>query len=69
MRLTHGGMTARLDQVTTGSERDAGTDASGRARRSRPSGDGNGDGGGNGNGHGHGGPSDDLDVPEFIPRG
>ena len=62
VRLTHGGMTARLDQVTTGNapaptERRSAPahdeDAQPRERR-RPS----------ENGHG-----DDLDVPEFIPRG
>ncbi len=64
MRLTHGGMTARLDQVTTAGSERGGSDAStGRARRRTIV-----DEAGNGNGNGHG-PSDDLDVPEFIPRG
>ena len=41
VRLTHGGMIARLDQVTTGSERQSGEAPSGRARR-RMAVDGNG---------------------------
>ena len=53
VRLTHGGMTARLDQVTSGSDEEDEDAPRGRVRRvgSPPR------------------PSDDLDVPEFIPRG
>jgi hypothetical protein len=60
VRLTHGGMTARLDQVTSGAEDEeiaAPPQSSGRAspkRGRRKKGQGN---------------NDDLDVPEFIPRG
>ena len=62
VRLTHGGMTARLDQVATGTDRERGepprsddTRSEGpqtRARRTQSA----------------GGRGDDLDVPEFIPR-
>ena len=59
MRLTHGGMTARLDQLTNGADLESGDTTQMRTRRrisdSR---------GGNGSGA-----DDDLDVPEFIPRG
>jgi cell division septum initiation protein DivIVA len=53
VRLTHGAMTARLDQVTTGDDRqpEEAPQARGRRRGAPPA------------------PSDDLDVPEFIPRG
>ena len=54
VRLTHGGMTARLDQVTTGTERDQDETPQARRRRIQSA---------------PGGPNDDLDVPEFIPRG
>jgi hypothetical protein len=52
VRLTHGGMTARLDQVGPGGERGEGLPVRGHGR-----GEQRGDG-----------PGDDLDVPEFIPR-
>jgi cell division septum initiation protein DivIVA len=65
VRLAHGGMTARLDQVgpgepektapgqepERGAKREASTRQKGRRRRADD------------------GPSDDLDVPEFMPRG
>ena len=63
VRLTHGGMIARLDQATTEDDRGRGEDRGGdpprgngpRIRgRDAPSGNGSG--------------NDDLDVPEFIPR-
>ena len=66
VRLTHGAMTARLDQVSSNGERPSREDAherngdeptaTARGRRRR------GEGGG-------GESNDDLDVPEFIPRG
>ena len=58
VRLTHGGMTARLDQLTNGADPDLGDITQTRTRRrisdSRAS---------------NGSADDDLDVPEFIPRG
>ena len=60
VRLTHGGMTARLDQLTNGAEPEAGDATQTRTRR-RVSGAGGSSGGS--------GANDDLDVPEFIPRG
>ena len=58
VRLTHGAMTAHLDQVTVGPDEDIDEPAStrgrekrGRPRRPQSQSD-----------------NDDLDVPEFIPR-
>ena len=63
VRLAHGGMTARLDQLTNGAEPDGG-DASQTRTRRRIS-----DGRSATGGARASGANDDLDVPEFIPRG
>ena len=54
VRLTHGGMTARLDQLTNGADPISGTSRA-RTGTAQPRRNGSAD--------------DDLDVPEFIPRG
>jgi vacuolar-type H+-ATPase subunit H len=68
VRLTHGGMTARLDQVVSGDDRQSDEPARGQSNGGEPA---------RGFGpriRGRRKPSDsargdDLDVPEFIPRG
>jgi hypothetical protein len=67
VRLTHGGMTARLDQLTNGAEPEAGDGSQARGRRRSNGRGGGGDGGAGGSDAG--GSNDDLDVPEFMPRG
>ncbi len=55
VRLAHGGLTARLDQAAP-SERATTQRGAAASRRGRREG-------------GEEGPGDDLEVPEFIPRG